>query len=300
MVDCVGQPISYAFLITKPLQLMIVLAILEQLPKTSQNVLIIIDAFEGAEGVSTRLPMTLLDNCTVQFFKNESKAFKHIYTQQYSKLFIDSDVGFTRNFTILMLAIRSPKTVLAVYEEGVGTYRQDLYSGIKKSILPWLGCGIYFGGNWHTKELYLYQPEDYQNPTNANKIVIKKEIRDLLREKRESIGLLFDVDVFFNHANRQIHNATKCIIYLSNWHLDKDFVNKIINESCFVIIKPHPHIKNVIPITHGNQCIVATAGIPAEMLIAWAAGRFSSVKVFHHGSSVVRYVNTVNTSFVLI
>jgi hypothetical protein len=297
VLERIEDPNVIGFLITKPLQLMVVSSLLEQLPKHTRKELLIVDLFSDARGVSQRLSVIAHENCTTIFFENEKSVFARAINKRYSKLFIDSDVGFARNLTLISLKIRSPKTVLAVYEEGLGTYRNDMYRGLKKKALSCLGCGVYFGGNWLVKELYLYGPEECKNSLRSKKIKIHKEIQTLLQERRQEFEFIFDAAGFYQRLEMQINDRKKCVIYISNWQLDQAVISYLKSTIGLVIVKPHPHIKNVAEINSNEGFAFAKATVPAEMLIAWAASNFESVSVIHHGSSVVRYVYFDNVGF---
>lgn len=287
----------YGFLITKPLQLMIVLAIIEQLPKLVKKELLIVDYFVGAKEVSQRLATVEILNSSVIFLENDAEAFHLACKKRYAKLFIDSDVGFKRNLTLLNLAIHSKKTILVVYEEGLGTYRNDLYKGIKKKILLLLGCGVNFGGNWFTKELYIYDPKIYL--TNIRKIKIekiRKSISQLLADKKQLLANIFAADYFFNHLKDV--KKTNCVIYLSGWSVDNACLDMLKNSTKMVYVKLHPHIKNHT-FNEFDYFLVDTY-IPAEIVINELSMVYLNVIVVHHGSSVSRYVENENIIYMLV
>lgn len=275
---------------------MVVLAIIDQLPRDIQKDLLIVDYFSGAQKVSARLNELNLAECSVWFFADEAKAFSFVRRRRYKKIFIDSDVGFIRNLTLIKLWALCPESRIAVYEEGVGTYRNDLYAGLKKRIMEALGCGVYFGGNWRTSELYLYQPELCQNKLRAQKLPIHKSISSLLVCMANTFEYIFDSADFFEKI-MQRNESSRCLIYLSNWQLDKAVVDQLKQMRCLTIVKPHPHIKELGMLNEMEGMVLAPAGIPAEMLISMVSRKFDHVKVLHHGSSVVRYVNYESVEF---
>jgi hypothetical protein len=287
----------YGYIITKPLQLMVVLSIIEQEAVKNKKELLIIDYFSDAEQVSMRLSKVISKDCSVLFFKNEKQAFSLAASKKYKKLFVDSDVGFFKNLTLLNLKIKSSKTVLAVYEEGLGTYRVDLYKGIKKIILPFLGCAIYFGGNWLVKELYVFKPGHIKAPINAKILEINKEISTLISEDFNKFKYIFDATDFLLKLDAMSACARRCIIYLSNWELNESVMMDLKKNSDFVIVKPHPHINELNISTHFPDLMFAKSAIPAEILILWAIERFASVRVLHHGSSAERYIKDIKCEY---
>lgn len=291
---------TIGFIITKPLQLLVIFSLFDQLPKQIRKEILIIDLFADARGVCQRLSAIMPEDCTAFFLENEKSAFAQAAQKRYVKIFMDSDVGFVRNLSLMILKLQSPKTILAVYEEGLGTYRNDLYQGLKKSVLSLLGCGVYFGGNWLVRELYLYRPEECANLMHSEKIKIHKKIQTLLQEDWNKFEFIFDTAGFFDQIERQVNDQSNCTIYISNWHLDRTIVSILRSTVGLVIVKPHPHIKNLEEIKFYESLILAKATVPAEMLIIWASSHFESVSVVHHGSSVVRYIDFDNVVFLYV
>lgn len=284
-----NNPDTYGFVVTKPLQLMIVLAIIEQIQKEVKKEILIVDSFHDAEGISNRMKAVYINSINILFVDNEISVYKIARKRKYAMLFIDSDVGFRRNLTLMKFAFLSPKTKLAVYEEGIGTYRCDLYSGIKKTILRSLGCGVYFGDNWCVKELYVYRPESINSSVHSKKIKIEKEIYHLLKERQKDFEFIFDVKDFFSIVTRKATIFNECTVYLSDWSLDSNVISFLEKISELVIIKPHPHIKDVGDLSFKGS-IVAPARIPAEMLLMHVTTLFPVVNVYHYGSSAFCYM----------
>jgi hypothetical protein len=276
---------------------MVIISMLEQFPKTTIKELLIVDCFSDAKGVSQRLSLVLPQDCMSWYFEDEKSAYSWVFAKKYSKLFIDSDVGFLRWLTLINIAIRSPKTQIAVYEEGLGTYRHELYSGIKKIFLESLGCGVYFGGNLRTKELYVYSPEECDTPVRAKKIKIEKKIDKILVEKKEFFKIIFNANKYLDHIEHFLGDEEECEIYLSDWKLDHARVSGLTRSHKLLLVKPHPNIKTLNKLQFGPNTELIEAGIPAEILMMWASARFKLVRVFHHGSSVTKYSQHKNIRY---
>lgn len=291
---------KYGFIITKPLQLMVVMCILEQLPKSILIDLLIVDYFEDAKGLSERLSKIIPDGKIVNFFHDHKKAFSWAMTQKYDKFFIDSDVGFLKNISIICLALLSRRTIISVYEEGHGTYRNDLYVGLKREILRYSGCGVNFGGNWFTKELYIYKPEEYTQPIRAKKIRIIKNISSLLNERQQVFDYLFNSKEIFKNIRPKENNLKKCTIYLTNWTVDYGQIEILRKATDLLIVKPHPHLRNYELLNKYEDILLIKGSLPAEILILWISGQFEKVEVYHHGSSVVRYLKELRCTFQVI
>ncbi len=125
----------YGFIVTKPLQLMVVFAIIEQLPKKSMKELIVVDAFKNSEKVTANLGEYGKRWGKAAFVDTHGQAYKYASGAGYSKLFIDSDVGLRKYLQLVLIKALNTDIVIAVYEEGLGTYRNDLYKGLKKKCM---------------------------------------------------------------------------------------------------------------------------------------------------------------------
>lgn len=288
---------AIGFIITKPLQLLIVLAIIDQIHSSHKNDLLIVDLFHNARQISERLKKAGAKNCSIYFVENINDAYRKAIKSRYKKLFIDSDVGLLKNLTLTRLKIFSPRTILSVYEEGIGTYRKDLYSGVKKLVVRMLGGGIFFGGNWTTRELYIYDTDGYTNPIRSKKIKIKKGIRSLLESRLYPLHEIFGAAEFQTKISNQ-PKTFKCVyIYLSSWHIDTETLDHLKEKDSTVIIKPHPHIKDVSQLKVSRNFLLAPAEIPAEMLLSIVAASYHEIVVFHHGSSTERYCQDDRITF---
>lgn len=289
--------LKYGFVVTKPLQLMVVLTLIQQLEANCRQDILIVHDFAGAKSVHERMKSLCGENCRVFCFSNEQLAYKFATAAGYAKLFIDSDVGFQKNLTILKMFFAAPSTRIAVYEEGLGSYRSDLYAGFKKTFLRAMGCGVFFGGNWRTDEIYLYQPEQCRTEISAEKIKIRTSISALLATEWDFLAAIFGASDYIQDISRHASASKECVIYLTSWTIDLDKVAMMVAPGRRVLVKPHPHIKEIVTKDWPSQFDVAPGTIPAEMIISSAARIFEHVSVLHHGSSVDRYLQLKNVDF---
>lgn len=287
----------YGFVVTKPLQLMVVLALIPQLGEDCAKDFLIVDNFAGAKDVYEEMTRQTGNDCRVYYFPHEPEAYEFALTKKYQKLFVDSDVGFRKNAALVKMAVLSPSTVLAVYEEGLGSYRTDLYKGARKQILQMMGCGVFFGGNWRTKEIYLFQPQSCTTPIRAEKIKITKTLSELLLQEWDFLCSIFSAADFIENIQSGGSSSKECIIYLTSWTIEEQRIAGLCADGRKVIVKPHPHIKDANLLTWRSDLSLAPASIPAEIVIMSAARTFERVTVMHHGSSVDRYLNIPNVDF---
>ena len=287
---------EYAYIVTKPLQLMTVMALLEQFPSTQKHKILVVDSFENAFNVCRNLILYVQKNCTVMYFKHENEAYRHFHSQSYKKIFVDSDVGFKKYLEFISIFFKFRNVFFCVYEEGVGTYRSDLYSGFKKKFLQFLGCGVYFGANWMSKELYIYHPDKYLNKIPGEIKLIQTRLSELLENKKDIFDAIFDADQFRERVIEK-KKSDDCVIYLTSWSIDLDLIENLKSNNATVIIKPHPHIKDFENLLNLSMGLLAPAGIPAEIIILDASKIFKNVSVLHHGSSTEQYINIENVVF---
>jgi hypothetical protein len=297
-----------AFVITKPLQLLVSLAIIETFSKELTTDLIITNDFCDAESISkrinTHLKKAMKQINGVIFFENQTTAYKHLMKSAYDSIYIDSDVGFKRYIEILWIKAKKYKSKISVYEEGLGTYRNDIfkndgaYDFIKKKIFHILGIGYGFGGNFLVNEIYLFNPIEYNSPQNK-KIIINKIYYDIPYILNKYTILLAEIFLVASHFTKALNkNINLCTIYLSNWTMDEAAISKISKISDLLLVKPHPHIKTKLD--HVPKTIFIDQSIPAEILIDVACDFYEKVIVYHHGSSVPRYANYENIEYIRI
>lgn len=276
---------------------MIVLTLLEQLSKEIKKELLIVDCFAGAAQVSARLSELASKECTVQFTKDEKQAFNLAARKKYKKLFMDSDVGFYRNLTLIFYKLMSNKTMLAVYEEGLGTYRDDLYFGMRKIILKIFGCGVNFGGNWLTRELYVYKKSEVRCINGKlNIIEIQTSLDSLIKQKRELLIDVFHAEEFASLAKAEA--GAECIVYLTGWAVDEECLEILGKLNKKIYVKLHPHIKNKFRTEF--DLVNVDSGIPGEIILNVLCLHFEEVLVIHHGSSVDRYAKDKKIKFIRI
>lgn len=283
-------------MISKPLQLMIALCIVQQGQWDTKPVFVILDAFNGAREVAERLLHEFTRFQLPVFFTSRQAALSFLKKEKFDHLFVDSDVGL-KNF--LMLAsqkLANHRILIHVYEEGLGTYRTDLYRGLKKNIFDRFGIGTFFGSCRFVTDVYVFNTREYIDniPSNAYKArEINESLSNFMMLNLNALKRLFG----FAGVNQELKNNSNCSIYLTSWGKDKKFLEylKQLNEDIF--IKPHPHLKNY---TEFYDFRVIEAGVPAELIIIDLMDSYGFVRVFDHQSSIRRYVSGKNLCYELV
>jgi len=288
---------DHAFIVTKPLQLMVALSIMHQLEIAERSQVIVVNAFAGARGVAERLAFLAepFSGISVKFVETIPTAYHFIRNNRFSVIFIDADVGVRKCIDLLRARLANSGLEIRVYEEGLGTYRKDLYQGFKRSLLNSLGIGTRFGGFGLTSKLYLYNPAEYQINFPKSKVLLELVAIPLSQFIYDHFGLL---SCLFDYKAPASVRSHKCNLYLSNWSIDDLFINRFLALHGDSYIKPHPHITDFK--NNNSHSLVVDPAIPAEIAILGFLSLYESVDVYHHGSSVERYITNDNVNYILI
>jgi len=286
-----------AFLISKPLQLLVALCIAQEKKFIDRADFIIIDAFAKSKQVADSLSTNFQTMQKPVYFSTRGAALNHICKNRYSTLFVDCDVGL-KNFIIFrLLKIINPELSVNVYEEGLGTYRFNLYYGFKKICMDFFGVGVYFGSSSNVDNIYVYQVDEYIAcvPKNGHKAKqISTVLSDFLHKNLSELMRVFKFSGFETSPS----DISCCSVYLSSWELDKRFLKNFGTFAGDLFCKPHPHIKE-IPKLNSNVRLI-DASVPAELLIAGLLSSYETVTIYHHGTSAQRYIKSKRVNFIEI
>jgi len=284
-----------AFIVTKPLQLLVALTIYREYCKGHRAVFFIIDSFFEANVVADRIDKLMSKEIDCKFHKTKKYAYMDVVSHSYSQIFIDSDVGFQNCLWLKFLKIFNKSLKINIFEEGKGTYSNDFYVGIKKKMFKLMRIGVLFGDCPATSQIYLYNPSDYLKkiPYNKHKIVhINTNITKSIRSNFTDIATIFGTS-----DNDFFKSKKQCRIYLTDWTVDYKFIDDFLNLSGDLFIKPHPHITENFSEFNLN---VIKPGAPFELLIVYFLDIYERIDVYDHGShgsSVRRYINDPKVKF---
>ena len=287
---------TIAFITATPLQIIIALSIKNQYKdKDKEKIdILIIGYFHDANNVCERLKKNFSQEINFKYFHKYFEAIKYAGHIRYDELFIHWDVGFRTNLYIYKLLSKSPKTVISVFEEGIGTYRDDIYSNPQKKLFKFLNLPVNIGGHPKTKKLYIYSPLEYKKNVTKPTIEIQEIFAtvDVTIDKYlEEFESVFDPDDFLiNLINR---TEKECLIYMSSWDFNISMLDSLVKKDVVKILKLHPHIVKA-PKILSEDFFVSPNSLPAEILIKTASKYFEKVTVIHNGSSVTRYVTAEN------
>lgn len=288
-----------AFLVSKPLQLMIAGNIKDQYSFGENNILVIWDGFLGSENVANSVDeLEQLGWSSVYYFASKNSALAWLKQQSLDELLIDSDVGVSNALTLLTFKLQNWKLKISVFEEGVGTYRNDLYQGFKKKLFSLFGIGSVFGGFCLTSKIFVYKPDVYVTET-GNRTIKVSPISGRLGDYIESNLLALHRLFLFEPYNLQKNSSVTLL--LSDHKLNERKVDEVVcsllENSGVAILKPHPHIRTVnsgIRSMFQYQCL---ATVPSELLIKNLSEVCSQVSVLHYGSSTEAYAHFDNVQY---
>jgi hypothetical protein len=278
-----------AFVVERPIQIVTANAIINQLDIADRSDILISRGFYGARGVAARIGAS---GCLpgVAAFDDYRSAIEHATSGKYQEVFFHWDVGFGTNKFLYRARIKNPNLTFSLFEEGIGTYRQDIYSGIKKALFRIYGLPINVGGSRFVSRIFVYNPKMYIEKATRRPGIVTKVETSIAEEIQSSWGLyshIFDEQHFLD--NLPASRGSYCRIYLPNWQFDERKARSFFLQNTINIIKLHPRCTDFLDI---ENALKAPPSIPAEMLISAAAMIYDRVFVLHSGSSTA--VNTAH------
>lgn len=289
------------YIASKPLQYMVCEMLAHQ--KGGVSHLIMVNMFVEARSACERASR-LVAWKTCSFAKNRFLSFFRASLLGPSHLYIDGDIGTRLFFYCGLFKLLNPRADIYVYEEGIGTYREDIYESswtqkIKSFFFKYSGISTYFGGCYFTSGVYVYCPNKYSRvfPEMHGKI---RRIDTSLQEYCISEGDNL-MSIFGGEKGISVGHGDSCALYLSGWDIDIQALSGFPGWSGQEIrfAKYHPYIRRP-PLSACQDVINIPGLIPAELLILELAASYSSVVVFHHGSSASEYITLDNVFFVNI
>lgn len=273
---CDNHRMPVAFIVTKPLQFMIADMIAKQNHDGEKIDFLIVDLFAGAREFVERFNSLDRPGQRAVYFAEQPAAYAHAADTDYGIIHTNCDVGFR----IHRMLKRFKGKSVRVYEEGVGTYRNDLYSGFRRRFLRKRGIGTVFGGSNMAHFVYVFDPVRYYRSVEGIRAIplpIKGTLASYVAANQDSLCFLFGTGL-------QTPSEEPATVYLTNWEVDESVIENLKGEG-LLFVKPHPHRKCMAPGAN-----VLPGGVPAEVLIPMLAKAHPSLVVYHHGSSAAHYL----------
>lgn len=282
------------FITERPTQIITALAICEQLISSSEILIIVSNCYSDATGIVHRLKEAE-PQISFNLTENYEMAIEYAAKQLPAHLFIHWDVGFGTQKRLRRLRKINADEKISVFEEGIGTYRHDIYTPLKRKVFQILGLPTNIGGSKYIDEIYVY--DKYKYITNAKKlpneiVAITNSLESFIYSKQNKLNHVFSDQGFTNELEKSL--GDDCYIYLSNWNFDFTDLYEFAQENGLKILKLHPFCKMEI---ETNNFLVAPKSLPAEILISMASRLFNTITVYHQGSSVPIYISAKNVKF---
>ncbi len=287
------------FVATKPFQWLNV----ENIPKYSDNnILILVAYFPQANEIANNIKVNFPGWKKIIVVKNRTQAYLACLKLDIDNIYVDSDYGL-RCYLYSML-----KCNLYVYDEGIGTYTNNLHvqlglnNSFKKIAFKLIGAGFFLGGNWKTSGIYVYNPNFYssvfKNYLKGKEILsFQFQFGYFIRNNMDRISKVFNFNDFDDIVGKKV------LLYITYHTVSSDLLDYISsNEKMYdvVIIKPHPHLVKFggIDIFDNVNCIVNTNPIIAEIFILKLT-LHNHLTVLHQSStSTLNLGNISNLTFI--
>lgn len=285
-----------AFIITKPIQLLMVLAILKQEVFHDKIIIYFCDSFYDAENVERRFKEEVKGKIISYVCKNRIHAIECALNKSLDNLYLDSDVGVQHYIALTGFKLRNPFCRISIFEEGLGTYHVDSYTGIMKLILRMLGIGSYFGDYMLTSNVYLYHPALYfeKFPKRKNQTIqIKNSIWSIIDDNKKLLKETFNIRLDY----KKFGNGKKCNIYLTGHSINYKFLENFKNYEGALFIKYHPHIKKHAEIEGVN---ILNPSAPVECILFELLENYENILIFDHQSASRLYVFDSRIKFLSI
>lgn len=283
-----------AFIITKPLQFMIAASIIDQLGIAASSDLLVTNTFSAAEVFASQYHELGPRWGNLWLFEDIPAAHEYARRKRaYKCLFIDSDPGIQKAIQLLRFKVTNPSASIMVYEEGEGTYRNDLYTSPKREILHFAGVGAAFGGSRLSSGIFVFKPDEYRQRVGrfgGTPFQIEPTLLSFI------VSNYGDLSALFSTPKIESAGETTCNLYLGNWDFHLDEIAELARLSGQFFFKPHPHLKALPPMPDGVEQL--PGGVPVELIIISLLDKFERVNVYHHGSSVQRYLSIDRINYI--
>lgn len=286
-----------AFIATKPLQLMVAMTLREQLCLEYQAQLLLVSDFNEADQVFELIKVHDRKWTNVHLYVTRKAALNACQEMALDTIFIDSDVGVRTGLSLCKIKMKERHTSIYVYEEGRGTYQDDYYTSFKATLLRLMGVGDKLGGSCFTGGIWVYAPDEYIDKCSPKRLPVHRITKDLSSFVCENGPLL---EKFFRHASAtmpSIKENEHCIVYLSSWKVYESDIADLA-QHCTRYIKLHPHIRDYDTSFLDEGSVLVPSSMPAELLLINLAKYYGTIDVYHHDSSVARYINMHNINFI--
>ena len=277
---------SSVFICSKPLQFLACAAIVRRFAIPRAEIFVVTGTMADADGWLSFARASSYSKLFSRIHRSSShhEAVKSLRLMDYEALFVEDD-----RVSHYHLVAPAKHLILALFEEGYGTYRGDYrakLSGLRR--VRWqlssliTGCGLQFGDGRLTDHVIVQYPDVYArlNPRNARKVLQATKIRDEIAELSDDWAALLSALAVPNPSS-----TDDVGLVLGTWGGAPQVVlTTALEKHDVVYYKPHPH-DGIVPQIAGVE-VIAASWVPAEVYIEYLASRCDALTVYHYSSTV--------------
>lgn len=274
------------FICSKPLQFLMCAGIVRRYAVERPEIYVVTHALADVEGFFSFLRSSAYAQLFEHVHRSASypAAVEAVRETSYDSLFVEDD-----RVSLYHLFAPLKRRSMAVFEEGIGTYRNDYrasLSGLRRlrwkatSILT--GCGLQFGDGRATDHVVVQYPEVYArlNPRNAHKVLpalpFGEEIEHLADDWRVVVE---------GSGVRPPRAESRVAFILGTWGgAPREVLDTALAEFDEVYYKAHPH-DGIVADAEGVE-VISASWVPAEVYISYLARHCEALTVYHFSSSV--------------
>lgn len=275
------------FVCSKPLQYLNLKNIPLEYSSQRKKMLIIVNAFYGSHSFYKYVKETDKTWYRVVFASSDSRALVYIMFLNISRLFINYDISIQ-----LAILYKIKNMEIYTYEEGVGSYYsvKKWNSGALACVRKLLGVGQVNNSSHYLTACFLYRPDIFYKIRPESTLIVKRMCNPFLKSLENNMEFWFRYYDFKKSGLSDIRNK-KILIYITSWEISEKIlfeIRKREKEFDKIIIKPHPHIKE-IEYTLSKAYTVLRTPIMVEMILLYLRNNNNSICVFHESSTSMVY-----------
>ncbi len=283
------------FIAERPTQILTALALIEDLGLSGDVQILVADCFADASSVVIRFS-EYESRVSFRLVATYGEAIDIAAAELPAHLFIHWDVGFGTQRRLKRLHRQNKGSRISLFEEGVGTYRQDIYPAIKKLIFRLIGLPVNIGGSKYVDDIYVYDKKKYVSSALVRPRFVKQiepSLASFIEAREAQLISIFSARDLIKSLEES--SSSVCTIYLSSWNFKELDLEELFPKNGVRVLKLHPHCQTRVL---RDDILVAPRSLPAELLVMIASRIFDVVTVYHSGSSLPLYINFENVALI--
>lgn len=281
-----------AYMCSKPLQYFNILNIGNINNSPLKKILCIRNDFLEAEIFAKNIKLYDKQWDDVIILKNKKEYHLFIIKTKIHNLIAENDASWLMWIHSLMKHFDN----FYVFEEGIGTYKFISRKWWDRAIRKILGIGSHYGESKYCKNIFLYEPDLYNKKFSSTKALpMKQNFIEALKNNAELFTKLSPpIPDFLNVKGKKI------LLYITNHEISKNIIDKMCKLDGYdlLIIKPHPHIKNLLLETKYSNIYILSTNMMIEYIL-YEISKKNSLEVWHFASTSMVYFTQFikNTNF---